>query len=83
MPPVNYERGIELFEDRFEEDYNHNLEILKRIVSEGGFSLLDLSHICTKELFAHVTTPDETTNYLGREKVADYICREISKLEEK
>ena len=83
VPPVNYERGIELFEDRFEEDYNHNLEILKRIVSEGGFSLLDLSHICTKELFAHVTTPDETTNYLGREKVADYICREISKLEEK
>lgn len=81
VPPVNYERGIELFQERFEEDYNHNLEILKHIVSEGGFSLLDLSHICTKELFAHVTTPDETTNYLGREKVADYICKEINKLE--
>ncbi len=81
VPPVNYERGTELFENRFEEDYNHNLNILKGIVDDGGFSLLDLSHICTKELFAHVTTPDETTNYLGRERIADYICKEIDKLE--
>ena len=81
VPPVNYERGTELFENRFEEDYNHNLNILKDIVDDGGFSLLDLSHICTKELFAHVTTPDETTNYLGRERIADYICKEIDKLE--
>lgn len=81
VPPVNYERGVELFADRFEESYNCNLNTLKNIVADGGFSLLDLSHICTKELFAHVTTPDETTNDLGREKVADYICREIDKLE--
>lgn len=81
VPPVNYERGIELFGDRFETAYNHNLEILKNIVRDGGFSLLDLSHICTKELFAHTTTPDETTNYLGRDKVADYICDEIGRLE--
>jgi len=81
VPPVNYERGIELFGDRFEVAYNHNLEILKNIVRDGGFVLLDLSHICTKELFAHTTTPDETTNYLGRDKVADYICDEIARLE--
>ncbi len=81
VPPVNYERGIELFGDKFETAYNHNLEILKNIVKDGGFALLDLSHICTKELFAHTTTPDETTNYLGRDKVADYICDEIARLE--
>lgn len=83
VPPVNYERGAELFGDRFEDDYNHNLKILEGIIDDGGFALLDLSHICTRELFAHVTTPDETTNYMGRKKVAEYICREIDKLEGK
>lgn len=80
VPPVNYERGIELFGERFEEAYNYNLELLKEIISAYGFSLLDLSHICTKDLFAHATTPDETTNYLGREKIATCICDEITKM---
>lgn len=80
VPPVNYERGIELFGKKFEEAYNYNLELLKEIISDYGFSLLDLSHICTKDLFAHATTPDETTNYLGREKIATCICDEITKM---
>jgi len=83
VPPVNYERGIELFEDRFEVAYNANLEILKKIVNDGGFSLLDLSHVCQKELFAHTSTPDETTNYQGREKIATLLCNEIKRLEGK
>lgn len=83
VPPVNYERGIELFGDTFETAYQYNLNLLKDIVSTGGFHLLDLSHICTKELFAHTTTPDETTNYAGRQKVALYLCDKISKLKEK
>lgn len=80
VPPVNYERGTELFGERFENAYNYNLKLLNDIISEQGFSLLDLSHICTKELFAHTTTPDETTNYYGREKVAAYLCDEISRM---
>lgn len=81
VPPVNYERGTELFGDKFEAAYSNNLELLRNIVHEGGFSLLDLSHICPKELFAHTTTPDETTNYYGRDKIATYVCNEIKRLE--
>lgn len=83
VPPVNYERGTELFGDKFEEAYSHNLELLRSIVEEGGFSLLDLSHICPKEQFAHTTTPDETTNYYGRNKIAECIKNELVKLEGK
>lgn len=82
VPPVNYERGIELFGDRFEEAYKYNYDILESIVSAGGFRLLNLSHICTKEQFADLTTPDETTNFEGRMKVADFICEEIKRIED-
>lgn len=80
VPPVNYERGSELFGDKFELAYAYNLELLKEIVRSGGFSLLDLSHICPKELFAHTTTPDEITNYQGREKIATLMCEEIERM---
>lgn len=80
IPPVNYERGVELFGDEFERAYRYNFNVLKEIVGIEGFRLLDLSHICPKELFAHTTTPDETTNYAGRERIASYLCQEIEKL---
>ena len=83
VPPVNYERGYELFGEQFETAYNYNLSILKNIICEGGFELLDLSHICKKKLFAHTTTPDETTNYYGRKKVALSLCKEIERLRSK
>lgn len=79
VPPVNYERGYELFGTDFESAYSHNLKLLSDLVVKGGFKLLDLSHICTKEEFAHVTTPDETTNYIGRCKITDAICSEIKR----
>lgn len=79
VPPVNYERGCELFGTDFESAYSHNLKLLSDLVVKGGFKLLDLSHICTKEEFAHVTTPDETTNYIGRCKITDAICSEIKR----
>lgn len=80
VPPVNYERGIELFgEELFETRYQDNLSKLKRIISEGGFELLDLSHICNREEFAHITTPDETTNYIGRRHVVNGIIRELKR----
>lgn len=82
VPPVNYERGTELFGDRFEEAYTHNYDILESVVSAGGFRLLNLSHICAKEQFADMTTPDETTNFEGRMKVADFICEEIKRIED-
>ena len=77
---MNYERGIELFgEELFETRYQDNLSKLKRIISEGGFELLDLSHICNREEFAHITTPDETTNYIGRRHVVNGIIRELKR----
>lgn len=80
VPPVNYERGIELFgQEIFETKYNDNLNKLKTVISEEGFDLLDLSHICSKEEFAHVTTPDETTNYIGRMHVVNEIIRELKR----
>ena len=78
VPPVNYERGSELFGvEGFEKRYNSNLIKLKNIVEEYEFKLLDLSHVCGKEEFAHSTTPDETTNYYGRKKIVDIISNEI------
>ena len=82
VPPVNYERGRELFEDKFEQAYQYNYDILENVIVSEGYKLLDLSHICTKEMFAHVTTPDETTNYDGRLRVASYICDAILKIKE-
>lgn len=81
VPPVNYQRGIELFGDLFEEAYGNNLNALKKVVEDGGFQLLDLSHICTRELFAHESTPDETTNYDGRKLVASHVCEAIKRVE--
>lgn len=78
VPPVNYERGLELFGQQFEEKYFSNLDKIKKIISEKGGRLLDLSHICSKELFADVSTPDETTNYRGRCLIADYLCKEVN-----
>lgn len=78
VPPVNYKRGAELFgEEYFEERYHDNLNKLKNVVAAGGFELLDLSHLCNKDEFAHVTTPDETTNYQGRKKILDAIDLEL------
>ena len=77
VPPVNYERGTELFGAEFETAYNKNLNKLSDLVKDSGYSLLDLSHICNKKEFAHETTPDETTNYMGRSKIVNAICREI------
>lgn len=82
VPPVNYERGRELFEDKFEQAYQYNYDILENVIVSEGYKLLDLSHICTKEMFAHVSTPDETTNYDGRLRVASYICDAILKIKE-
>ena len=81
VPPVNYQRGIELFGETFEEAYGSNLKALTNVVEEGGFHLLDLSHICTREYFAHESTPDETTNYMGRKLVAAKVCETISRVE--
>lgn len=79
VPPVNYELGIELFGDKFEACYSKNLEVLKFVISEKGFELLDLSHIITKTYFSHSSTPDETVNYEGRQIVANKIINEINK----
>ncbi|MBQ8799827.1 MAG: hypothetical protein IJZ55_09710 [Lachnospiraceae bacterium] len=81
VPPVNYQRGEELFGSAFEQAYSHNLTALTEVVEEEGFHLLDLSHICTRELFAHASTPDETTNYEGRTLVAKKICEELCRME--
>lgn len=81
VPPVNYERGIELFGDQFEAAYRYNYQILESLISKEGYELLDLSHICTKEQFANITTPDETTNYEGRLRVAEALCEEIARIE--
>lgn len=81
VPPVNYQRGIELFGELFEEAYGSNLRALTQVVEDGGFHMLDLSHICTRELFAHESTPDETTNYEGRRLVASKVCEEIKRVE--
>lgn len=78
VPPVNYQLGIELFDNKFEECYSRNLEALKLLISEKGFELLDLSHIITKAYFSHSSTPDETVNYEGRQIVADKIVNKIN-----
>lgn len=83
VPPVNYQRGIELFGEAFEDAYGRNLNALKKVVEEGGFRLLDLSHICTPDLFAHTSTPDETTNYEGRILITTKIIEEIKRMENK
>lgn len=81
VPPVNYERGNELFADEiFESAIQNNLGKLSSVIEQGGYHLLDLSHICTKQEFAHVTTPDETTNYNGRIHVACELYKEIERL---
>lgn len=80
VPPVNYERGTELFDAEFESAYSKNLKKLAELVKNGGAELLDLSHICVKEEFAHVTTPDETTNYAGRCKITDAICKAVERM---
>ncbi len=80
IPPVNYERGMELFGKKFEDAFQNNVSKLKGVIEKNGFSLLDLSHICPKEEFAHVTTPDETTNYVGRVHVARCICKELERI---
>lgn len=78
VPPVNYEHGRELFgEEVFETKYTANLNKLRQIVADEGYELLDLSHICTKKEFAHVTTPDETTNIIGRKLVTEAIVKEL------
>lgn len=78
VPPVNYQRGSELFgENRFESSYGDNLAKLSEVVKNGGFELLDLSHICDNTEFAHTTTPDETTNCLGRKKIIEHISEAI------
>lgn len=81
VPPVNYQRGEELFGESFEQAYQYNLKALSAVVEEGGFHLLDLSHICARNLFAHTSTPDETTNYAGRTLVADKIYEELRRME--
>lgn len=82
VPPVNYQRGNELFgEVRFENGYGDNLAKLDTVIKNGGFKLLDLSHICDKTEFAHSTTPDETTNYLGRKKIMEYISKAIQEVQ--
>lgn len=70
LPPLNYQLGQELCGEKFEPAYAHNRDIIRRIVEEGGCRLLDISHEFDRELFAEMTTPDETTNYEGRTKVA-------------
>lgn len=82
VPPVNYELGTELFGEKFEEAYQYNLKLVNNIIEEHGCELLDLSHICHKELFAASSTPDETTNYEGRNKIADKIIQEIKRMQE-
>lgn len=78
VPPVNYQRGEELFGEDFEKKYQANLEALTDVIREKGGNLLDLSHICTRDMFAHVTTPDETTNYRGRCLVAERIAETVT-----
>lgn len=74
IPPVNFERGAELFGiETFETGYKNNVKKLRKVINEGGYELLDLSHICSSGEFAHVTTPDETTNYFGRKRVISEI----------
>lgn len=80
VPPVNYELGEQLFGTRFEEAYNYNLSIIKNLIDESGFELLDLSHICKKELFCDITTPDETTNFEGRTLIADKLYEEAERI---
>lgn len=80
VPPVNYERGTELFGAEFESAYSKNLQKLAEMVKSGGAEILDLSHTCVKEEFAHVTTPDETTNYAGRCKITDAICTAVERM---
>jgi len=77
VPPVNYELGEEFFGKTFDDAYNYNLEIVKDLTMTHNNTLLDLSHICTKDFFADISTPDETTNYEGRLKIADRIIGEI------
>lgn len=79
VPPVNYILGQEIFGDFFEERYEKNLQKLKNITTDYGFSLLDLSHISLPNEFAHTSTPDETMNEIGREKVAKAIISEVRK----
>ncbi len=80
VPPVNYERGAELFgKSFFESKYTDNLNKLKTFLNDEGCDLLDLSHICPQDEFAHVTTPDETTNYRGRRHVVDEMINELSR----
>lgn len=78
VPPVNYERGTQLFGEKFEERYGENLSALKEAVEKEGVCLLDLSHSCRKELFADISTPDETTNYGGRSLIAEYLIKELT-----
>lgn len=80
IPPVNYERGRELFGEKFEDRFRDNVNKLRKVIESKEVRLLDLSHICPKEEFAHVTTPDETTNYIGRVHVADCICEELERI---
>ncbi len=79
VPPVNFTLGQEIFGDYFEERYQSNLQKLKDIIKEYDFTLLDLSHISLPNEFAHTSTPDETMNEIGREKVAKAIIEEVRK----
>ncbi|MCL1983380.1 MAG: hypothetical protein FWG53_09910 [Clostridiales bacterium] len=80
VPPVNYELGESLFGEAFQAAYRRNFKIVDDLTKKYNCDLLDLSHLCTKELFSGSFTPDETTNCEGRQKIADKITREIERV---
>lgn len=77
IPPANYQYAEELYGEKFTEKYQTNVDRLKKIVSEYGSDLLDLSYLLEQDKFADIHTIDETANYEGRKAVAGEIVKAV------
>jgi len=80
IPPVNYQLGRKLLGDVFDSKYADNLNKVKHVVAAEASDLLDLSYSLSADLFATEMTANETTNSLGREKVADLLYAAIQEM---
>lgn len=74
LPPVNFEYGVELFGNLFEEKYAENVEKIKKLLKkENDIEVVDAGHLLNRSEFASDNTINEISNYDGRCKEAEFI----------
>ncbi|MCT4543313.1 MAG: hypothetical protein N4A63_07210 [Vallitalea sp.] len=72
--PINYCQGRVYYGDDFIKSYQKNTIMIKNIVKEKGYDLLDLSFMLDEKYFLDTNTMDEAFCYEGRLKA----CNEIT-----